>query len=500
MSQTFKNIKTVIGTNAETIEINYISPMSNYIFDNKLKRYYLVFINTSLNNDVAISKIELLNIENITESIRSYHVGKGIKLLSGLQYPFYSLRLFEHNINTNKINLIFTGNANINEIEFNNIKIIELFMPTKIIGNYQSTIYKNETSFLEEQFHNYESLDNKNKCMLFMTKLKKSDKELIKPYVFRFDLINESEPYIYHRYQNNIIKEQQLVSIDNFCKSNTFEDYIKFIKTYNIDVNRYLKKDKDTFKSMFMRKINLTTYRPLIYNVYLNNNICSPVDGRMKGFDINSATKFKFNNELYHYKDLVTKPYELLNGSGFMNRIIPSDYQRIHMPYPANLKEISIYNAKDKQYYISLRFESDYFIPPNVHEREYISVVYGHNTRMSRGYPELVEKQPKTNLIFYLIMFGNSSNESIAFTNNKLIDIKKIMNVNSTHKIKETWFEQGEEVGVFNCCFGNTVFLINRPIDFASDIKFYSKLEANQSLHKSIESYIKVRDIVGLIL
>ena len=477
----------------EMFEINYISPISNHVFNNTLNKYYLIFVNTSLNNNVIINKIEIPKIENITEHIRSYHIGKTINLTVN-SHPFYSLGLFEHEIKINKINLIFSGKINLNDLEGQNIQIKELSTPSKIMGNYRATLYKNETSFLEEQFYNYETQNDKNKCMLFMTKINNTDKPLIKPYMIKFDLANET--YIYHRYQKNVIKEHMMHNINNFCQSNTFGDYVKFIKTYNIDVNRYLNKNKDTFRSMFMRKININGYRPLNFDPYLNNVICSPVDGRIKGFDINSATKFKFNNQMYHYKDLISKPHELLNGSGFMNRMIPSDYQRIHAPYQAYLKEIGMYNIQGDQYFISMRFESNYFIPPSVHEREYISVIYGHNVNMSRGYPELVEEQPKTNLI----LFGNNSNDSIVFTNNKLIDIKKIVSINTTKRIEQKWFEQGEEIGVFNCCLGNSIFLINRPIDFASDIKLYSKLNDKPSLHKSIESYIKVNDIIGLIL
>jgi len=482
----------------EVIEINYISPMSDYVFDNKLKKYYIVIINSSKSNTVIINKLELSNIENVSDSVRSYFIGKGIQLLSKNQYPFYSLKLFEQELKTNKIKLLFTGSLNLNDFEYNGIKTLVMYSPSKVIGDERSTIYKDETSFLEEQFYNFESHEEKNKCILFMTRIRKSDKELIKPYIFKFDLTNDK--YIYDRYNANIIKEQPPINFDNFCKTNTFDDYIKFVKLYNIDTNRYSNKPKDSFKSMLMRKINLNKFRPLNFEPYMNNMLCSPVDGRVQGFTINGATKFKFNDQLFHYKDLVTKPYELLNGGGFINRMAPSDYQRVHMPYAGYLKEISIHNHENKQYYISLRFESDYFVPPSVHEREYISVIYGNNIQMSRGFPELVEVQPETKLVFHVLMFGNSSSDSVAFTNTKLVDMKKSVNLNTSLRIKPIWFEQAEEIGTFNCCNGNTVVLVNRPIDFTSDIKFYSKMEKNDSLYRPIETYVRLKDVVGLIL
>jgi hypothetical protein len=479
------------------IEINYISPLSKYIFD-KTERYYLVLINTSKSNNVLINKIEIPTIDNITNNIRAYTINKSMQIMSELQSPYYSVRLFKHTIGSNKLSLLFVTDIDINYFEHNNISKIELVAPSKVLGNNRNGIYVDENSFLDEQYNNYESDDNQNKCILFVAKVKKTNKELIKPYIFKFDL-SKSNKFVYHRYHNNIIKEQDELNISYLCQTNSFNDYIKLINSQSIDVNRYEKKDRNTFSSMFMRRINLTNFRKIVYNPYLNNTIISPVDSRILGFDINSATKFKFNNINFHYKDLVTNSDELLNGSGFVNRVSLSDYQRFHNPYSAYLSEIGIYNQNSSQYYISLKFTTDYFIPPTVHEREYISVVYGHNIQNSRGYPELVEKQPKTYLVFYLIIFGDASNESIQFTNTKLVNLQKIVNLNSSYKTKKIWIEQGEELGVFNCCYGNVLFMINRPIDFASDIKYYSKLENNSTLYKQIECFVKVNDMIGLI-
>ena len=146
-----------------------------------------------------------------------------------------------------------------------------------------------------------------------------------------------------------------------------------------------------------MRQINLKQFRPLKYDPYINNLISSPTDGRVYGFNIEKTTNFKINNDKYHFRNLVTKPYELLNGSGFINRLTFSDYQRIYIPYSGFLKEIGIHNLDSKQYCISLRFESTYFMPPSVHEREYVSVIYGHATQMAPIYPELMDVQPKIN-------------------------------------------------------------------------------------------------------
>jgi phosphatidylserine decarboxylase len=264
------------------------------------------------------------------------------------------------------------------------------------------------------------------------------------------------------------MKEHLYKGLDNFCASNTFADYIKFVKAYDIDVNKYVKKSKDTFKSMFARPVNIT-FRPQYYEPYLNNLMCTPVDGRITAFDINENTKIKSHN----YANLVSYPKDFLNGSGFISRLTPMDYPRIHVPYAGDLFDFAIVGN-----YIKLGFDSTYFMPPNVHEREYLSVIYGNNMQMSRIFPELVEKQPHIKLRFYVIIFCNKD-DSFALTNTKFQTKDKV------------WFEQGEEIGTFNCSLGDVVVLVNRPLVFAEDIKYYSGLD--------IECYIRAKDFVGLI-
>lgn len=478
----------------EVIEINYISPISDYVFD-KIKKYYLIIINGDKMDTVIINKLIIQDINNVTDTNRAFYIGKCIQLYSSCdnrknksQSSYYITKLFEHDMATNKIKLLFTGNLNVDELEYNSIKVSYLGIPSKVVGSARIGNYNNDASFLEEQFFNYETITEK-KCMLFISKRQKSTKPIIKPFCFKFE--KSPDIYVYDRYNKTVIREQNFIGLDNFCNSNTFNDYVKFIKSYSIDVNRYINKKKDTFKSMFMRKIN-PQFRLLSYNPYSNNIICSPVDGRIIGFDINKDTKFNFYGIPYHYTNFVgTDAQNILNASGFMNRMTPYDYQRINVPYSAYLTEISISNK-----YITLKFESDYFMPPDVYEREYISVVYGHNIQMSRGYPELVEVQPKTKLLYYLVLFSNKLNDSIVFTNNNLINIGQSLKVNTSSKMK-IWLEGGEELGVFNCCLGSTLILLNRPIIFTSDIDFYSG--PGDGLNNKIECFIRTKDMIGLI-
>jgi len=475
----------------DIIELNYISPISKYTFNKDANNYYLVLINSGINNKTFINKIQLLDIGNVNDQTRGYSINKAVQLQSKLQYPFYSIRLFEHNKANNNLNLLFTGEINLNNIEFNGIQITKLFAPSQVLGKLRSGKNENDTSFLSEKFFNYESIMPENKCLLFYTRLRKknSDKVIIKPIIISNQ---DDNKYVYNRYHQNLIKEHHVVTIDKLCEGNTFNDYLKLIGLYDIDVNRYHDKKQDTFKSMYMRKIN-PQFRKLKYAPFLNNILTAAIDGRLVGISkINSATKFNIKDKQYHFKDLVTKPYQLMNGGGYLTTVLPQDYQRIHMPYAGYLTEIGIFHLDS--YCITLRFESDYFMPPDVHEREYISVIYGHNIQMSRAYPELVEIQPNTSLVFYVIIFGGQESNTVHMTNGKLVNIKNIVNPNTLYKPMPKWFEKGEELATFSCTIGNILVLVNRPIEFTSDIKHYS------SLQKRIASYIKMNDVVGVIL
>ena len=73
-------------------------------------------------------------------------------------------------------------------------------------------------------------------------------------------------------------------------------------------------------------------------------------------------------------------------------------------------------------------------------------------------------------------------------------DVKKCSSI-----IKMGLFDQGEELGVFSCCFPNTIFMTNRTIQFNPDINFYSNINGN-ALSKSIETYVKQKDVIGLLI
>jgi len=158
-----KELKTV-----EVLEINYVSPISNYKFDLKENKYYLVFINTS-SGGIIITKIDLLDINNISESIRAFAVQQCVARTSSIdERLWYSIRLFQHHKQTNKIVLLFANELDMNSLTLSAVQEMHLFTPSAVTEQLRSTVYKDETSFLAEEFYNYESYVSKNKCLLLL--------------------------------------------------------------------------------------------------------------------------------------------------------------------------------------------------------------------------------------------------------------------------------------------------------------------------------------------
>lgn len=452
----------------DIININYISPIGNYKFDNKLNNYYLVHVGID-----KIHKILLPNLDNINQQCRAFAIDRAIKITNHYAYPTQSFLIFEHNIKENIIKLLFV--AKFDPVKYDYFGIIELTLrqPSKVLGDYRMSNYVSDKSFIYEQFFNYESFEPQveNKCILFMSKLHKTQKKITEPTIIKLD---SSDRLIFNRYHNALIKEilPSPIPLNDLCLSNTQDDYIKLVGHYNIDVNRYNKTNLSTFKELFLRPIN-PTFRPLVSQYYFNNLINAPADGRVKAFDVKDSP--------YPLNEIIQVPFALNEGSGMMTRLTPGDYQRVSMPYPGYLTEVLVLPA-----YTALKFESTYFMPPSVEEREYISVLYGHRVSMSREFPELVDVQPRIKLIFYVILFG----KNVVLTNVKLIDTQKVCKTKIPYE--KVWFEKGEEIGGFNCCHGNVMFITNRPIDFTNDIRYWSS--------ENMECYIRNKDIFGLLL
>jgi len=507
------------------LELKYISPVSNYNFNNE-NLHILVIVGTASNNKIKIYKVTIDDLDNINNTIRGYPIRKAL-----LQMPFkfhssLVAQLFCYNEKTKKIILLFSGLIHLDKFEAGNINYIEMNKTPPL-----ELSYNKDEDFINEKFLKLEDRNTQDKAFLYLSVMPTTELPVMSPTIISYDDIeNKNEIWVYSRYSNSVFKEFIPNGFSNTFKENTpkqtrltlHTDY--FVKNFIFnndnydgftDMNKFYQKDNrfdikmyntNNTKIVLSRRMK-SGLRPLRYEPYINNIITSPVDSRIKGFDINPTLKLVSGKKIYDVKNLVSKPFQYDGGSGFISRVTPRDYARVHMPYSGYLKEVGIFGGKDGEpYIVSLRFESSYFIPADVHERDLAAVIFGnfihHGAGVgagSRYWPELRLTQPDTYLIFNVIIIGQPFRDAFIFTNNKLKDMKKKVGNNKNIKSKPYWYEQGEELGKLTYGFSDVVYICNRPIQFASDVKYYSGMSSDESLYGKIDTYVKTKDIVGIM-
>jgi len=494
------------------IEINYISVISDYNFNSHPNdKYYLAFINLDINGNVIINQISIPRITNATNSIIANAISKSIQYdynTSGM----YKVHLFSLNLATSYISLLFSGRIDVQNIINNKCVQFVLYQPAKVNNQYLRVPYNGDLAILSSVFNMYESVDSNNKCTCYITIKNKLKYPIVPRTIYKYDI--SQDVFIFDRYNYVIMKdihEIGLNSISSNANSHTVKSYLNLVTQYQIDLTRYLPVD-DTIHNdlslMTMRRIK-PNYRKLYVDDYANNILTTPSDGNYLAFGINAHTRLTIQDMHIPIGSIIKDMNTEYNGAGLVARLSNKHYQRITVPYNGYLAQVGIFNDRpnnvnDKstnstKYHIVLRFINNYFVPPHVHERDNLSAIYGHNTNMSRYYPELIKVQEKTPLDYYVILFGNSNPASIQLTNAKLSDIKNKITVGTMSDIRTIYFDQGEDIGAFNMCEGYIMMLMNRPMRFTSDLNFYSKLVGNH-LSKPIETYIKQNDIAGYIL
>lgn len=493
---------------ARYLELHYISPHTAYKFDKKAN-YLLVIVGTdNYNSRAVVGKVYIKNIGNIDAQIRAFSINQSFAYG---EVTDLTVMLFKLDKSSNMINLLFTGKVDLSKQEFYGIQYMVLNKPPAAGNLLRHAKYEGDRTFLSEQFYRFERKEStKSFCILFFAKVHQTKFSIVPRTTVAYDSM-QGDIYLYDRYNGTVVRElvpihpkptgllfnkhykhlQQFVNSYCFAKA-----YDKYVRDYQIDTTVY-SKDKTT-KNPFVKRIPLQL-RPKSYEPYLNNMLLAAVDSRVRAFRINKSTKFNLYNRNYNLDDFTQKPYELHGGSGYLSRMNPQDYQRAYTPYSGYLSEVGVYNKGARM--IVLKYESDYFMPPTVHERDYAAVIYGNFIHTgvgvgagNRAYPELLEVQPDTHLVYYVVLMG-----SIELTNGKLKNLTKVLDPNTTHRIKPMWIEQGEELGYFGCADGTVVVMTNRPIEFTADISHYSKLSLN-SLQKPLDTYVKTRDIIGLLM
>lgn len=521
--------------NQDYLEITYISPVSSHNFCSK-SRYFLVFVGTADRTSI-VSKIQLENFNRVNKHVRAFVINKTIMLPHINQD--YAVRLFK--LKDNVLELIFSGNIDFAKSEYNHKIVLQLETPSLVNNKYRNTNYVDDSSFLDEVFYNYETTIGIEKCVVFLLKLRKPRTTVYNPTLIHTDSANQT--YVYDRENRCLIKETYPIYtktilerldmggnkklyhkqflhtvnfISNFClNSNSFK---RFLDLYQVDTRVYTPSKSNRFVDLLTRRIKME-YRPLMFEPYTNNMVVVPNDCRLRGFHTNPSTTFVLYNYNLPVNRLVSKPYEIFHGSGFLCRMCPQDYTRTYMPYSGYLTEVGLYGEKfigpvkdliKKPYIVTMRFESKYFIPPDVHERALLSAMNGNHTyggvgvgAGSRSCPESLESQPDTKLIFYIVLVGSVYNNSVNLSNTKLQGLKKSIRLGTTTSIKPLWMEQGEEIGFYGCGGGSTLFLLNRKLDFTSDVKRYSQMDIvtnNGERVKQMDTKLKARDIVAAIV
>jgi len=420
------------------LEINYISPITNQTFPTTNK-YYLVILYANLPENIIIHKLPI-SLDNVTSTTRAYHIHQAIDIVYKTKYTVHIFQLDPKNVLT----LLFTNIFDPNSFEYNNIQPITLYPLPLTLGEQKSVKYNNDLSFLSEQFYKYENLLPENQCVLFFT-LKVGTYYPFMPKTL-IPIKDLPKMASYDKYYI-------IFTIPVDYNKSKFEttNYVDYVTHYQIDLNKYVPKISSNFKDMLLRKIDLSQRLPT-HNLNLNNAITCPTDCSMA---------------------------KILSKNSFSCTLSPSDYPRMHLPYQGYLLNIKVKYLSNNNFCYILNFTNNYFIPPSVGEREYISVVYGHNVQVSRGYPELVNVQPDTSLYFDIILIGTDDKESILITNEKL---QKFIDRKDKRKL---WFEQGDELCGFNNCQGQFIMAFNREIKFDIQDKY--------------NNYIKLNDTIGYI-
>jgi len=131
----------------------------------------------------------------------------------------------------------------------------------------------------------------------------------------------ENDIIVFNRYNQTLTIELMPEEIkDNFKKDS--KDYQK----YYLHILNYFKNNKKNYwKKNYTYKMIIDN-RPIMFDPYINNMVLSTLEGRIRGFKINSSLKFNFFNKEIIIQDLIPKFFEINGGSGFISRITPRDY------------------------------------------------------------------------------------------------------------------------------------------------------------------------------
>lgn len=421
------------------IHLRTISTYSNYKFQDK-HEYCMVIINKE--NIHKIYLPTLINIKYLKgqENVLAQYIKSTIKVFPTAIGHNLFIHIFEGR--GNKMMLLFSGTFNLDNYDEGYRGQITLYAPSrKLWTNYPHTRFRG-TCFLEEQFYNQQTYDPTNYAVIQFELLTESHNERIHDYI-----VIDPKNHIWNRYEHNYITENEHNMLD--CN------------LYNGS------------------RIKLG-YRPIITDPYHNDELISPIDGRIQ---------IKYLEEADIKRILTDGDYgfptcsRILSGNIYKIRSEPQDYNELFVPYSGNM--IKYVKKKGK---LIIKVQSNYFIPKHVGARDLMTAVYGNYINPSQGvgaglrhYPELKDVQPDTTLVYYVVVISDTDYRKVNYSFEQL-----------------TWLEQGQ-VLIPNDNVPKKVFLLfNRKITASHDIYNMFKPKNKIDLPYS-ETYVRARDSIGII-
>ena len=474
------------------LEINYISPISGNQFNNIENSYHLVLCYLSDSDKIIIHDIKLPYLKRVTNSVIAFHINKSIKFPYEY-YPICRIGIYELNNKTKKLRLIFSSHLDLINVKPQTNIRLSLIQPS----THNLTVnYKNKLSYLSELFFNHETHTG-NKCILhcLFTSHHLSRTKQVQDDVFQID-----NSFVYNRYVNFVAKKITHKCEQTDLSKKTYQDYLNLIKMYHIDTNKYLPIEDKDYPSLLTRKIKYN-FRKLFHDDFANNIVTASNDGNYLTFLYNASTELKLGDSDFHLNHIIKNLTPFYGGSGYISTMKYHHYKRIYMPYQGKLEGVGFYkdHGSIKNLTVVLHFTNTYFTPPDVSEREYSSVIYGHNSDMARYFPDIVKTQPETVVHFYLILVGNTRLDSIQLDNVKLYNMLGKVNINTYHKMSSVWISKGESLGSFLSCSSHTILLVNRKMKFSHDLEYFSKVNPSHSKKDKIETFVKTKDIIGYL-
>jgi hypothetical protein len=273
------------------IEFTHISPISNTIFSKKCK-YYLVSTHIDPTNDnILISKNELIHLQNTNANIYEEEISFpiNIKIFIDANTTYTRTNLFIISEDAFKLySLIFYGVCDFSKYKYNQKSVLKLFSPLikppkfKYCDKYNYGKKKDLLAFIDYRFYKSDNFSNE-RCILFFTKSchKYNNKQ-------NFMVLNNANKlYIFSRYH------------DMFFNNN--------FRSIYIDINRQ----------------NM----PTNLNPYLNNEFLSPCDSIISkinfGFLCIPLTKYIYIP--YHAKLISIKKTKKVNTDS-VSYLLESEY------------------------------------------------------------------------------------------------------------------------------------------------------------------------------